>query len=114
MLGFQIERRINESILLQKWLRNTSNIKDDAYETLVLAYSKKLDLLVLASSITRSDVEEESSPPSLEDVVTNSKEETTNLEDTTPALTPQFATSSNKLNDPPMALGSTQYVLNKV
>lgn len=114
MLRFQIERRIIESILLQKWLRNTSNIKDDAYETLILAYSRGLDLLVLANSITRSNVEEESSPPSSKDVVTNSKEETTNLEDTTPTVTPQFATSSNKLNDPPVALGSTQYVLNKV
>jgi Leucine-rich repeat (LRR) protein len=69
---------------------------------------------MLANSITRSDVEEESSPPYLEDVVTDSKEKITNLEDTTPMATPQFATSSNKLNDPPMALGSTKYVLNKV
>ncbi len=100
--------------MLQKWLTNPSNIKDDAHETPVLTYSRELDLLVLVNSITRSDVEEESSPPYLEDVVTDSKEKTTNLEDTTSAATPQFATSSNKLNDPPMALGSTQYVLNKV
>jgi hypothetical protein len=46
-----------------------------------------LDILVFANSITRSDVEEESSPPYLEDVVTGSKEEMMNLEDTTPMVT---------------------------
>jgi hypothetical protein len=55
LLGFQtqIDKRISESILLWKWLRNASDVKDDAYETLVLAYNKKLNVLVLVSSITR-------------------------------------------------------------
>jgi hypothetical protein len=49
--------------LLQKWPRNVFDIKDDAYEKLILAYSKELDVLISVSSITRSDVEEENSPP---------------------------------------------------
>jgi hypothetical protein len=98
LLGFQVERRINQSILLQKWMRNTFNNKDDAYKTLILAYNRELDFLVLANSITRSDVEEESSPPYPENVVMNSKKETMNSKDTTPMPTPHFATSSNKLN----------------
>jgi Leucine-rich repeat (LRR) protein len=54
-----------------------------------------LDILILANSITRSDVEEESSPPYPEDVVIGSKKEMMNLEDTTPMITSQFAMSSN-------------------
>ncbi len=37
-----------------------------------------------------------------------------NLEDPTPIATPQFAASSNELNDPPMAPNLTQYVHNRV
>ncbi len=57
----------------QKWLRNALNVKDNAYETLIFAYSRKLDLFVLASNITISNVEKESSPPYLEDAMTDSK-----------------------------------------
>jgi len=56
LFGFQAERRISESILLQKWSRNIFDIKDDAYETTIFAYNRELDLLVLANNITRSDV----------------------------------------------------------
>jgi hypothetical protein len=66
-----------------------------------------LDVLVSANSITRNDVEEENSPLYLEDVVMDSEEEMTNLENTTPIVTPQSTIGSNKLNGPPMALGST-------
>jgi hypothetical protein len=59
-------------------------------------------------------VEEENSPPYLQEVVIESREETTNLEKTTSVATPQFTTGSNKLNNPPMAPDSTQYVQNKV
>jgi len=52
-------------------------------------------------------VEEENSPLYLEDVVMDSEEEMTNLENTTPIVTPQSTIGSNKLNGPPMALGST-------
>jgi hypothetical protein len=48
LLGFQAKRRINESFLLQKWLKNVFDTEDDAYETPIFAYSIKLDLLVLA------------------------------------------------------------------
>jgi hypothetical protein len=114
LLGFQTKRRINESILLQKWPRNVSNTKDNAYETIVLAYSRELDLLVLASSITKSYVEEDNSPPYLRDVIINLKEETMNSKDTTSVVTPQSAMSSNKLNDPLMACSLGQYVWSKV
>jgi hypothetical protein len=76
--------KINESILLWKWPRNIFDVEDDAYETPILAYNRKLDVFILASSITGSDVEEESSPPYLENVVTILEEEMTNLQDTTP------------------------------
>jgi Leucine-rich repeat (LRR) protein len=85
--------------LLQKWLKNIPNVEDDAYETLVFTYNRELDLIELASSITISDVEKESSPPYLEDTMMDSKEETTNLEDTTSMVTPQFAMGSIELND---------------
>ncbi len=49
--------------MLQKWPNNVSNVEDNAYETLVFAYNKELDVLVPANSITKSNVKEESSPP---------------------------------------------------
>ncbi len=58
-------------------------------------------------------MEEESSPPYPKDVMTNSKDEMMNLEDTTSMATPQFVVGSNELNDPPMAPRLSQYVWNK-
>jgi hypothetical protein len=71
----------------------------------MFVYSRELDLLVSANFITRNNVEEENSPPYLKFIVTNSKEAMTNYEDTTPMAIPQSTMGSNKLNDPPMALG---------
>lgn len=88
LLKFQTNNRISKSILLQKWPKNASDTEDDAYETLVLAYNKELDIHVLASSITKSDVEEESSPPYPTYVMTNSEEEMTILKNTTPIVIP--------------------------
>jgi hypothetical protein len=88
MLGFQAKRRINKSILLQKWPRNISNVEDDEYETPILAYNRELDLLVSTSSITRSDVEEKNSPPYPKDVVMDLEKKTKILEDTTLGATP--------------------------
>ncbi len=108
--------------MLQNWPRNASNTKDNEYETLVLAYSRKLDSLMLASCITRSPKEEESSPPHTEDVLMDSKEEIENTlppfqgyagmdsENMAPTPTPQSAMGSNKFNDSPMEPGSTQYI----
>jgi hypothetical protein len=73
LLGFQVDKRMNKSILLRKWPRNSSDVVNDAYETPILAYNRELDVFVLANSITISNVEEESSPPYSEDVVINSK-----------------------------------------
>jgi hypothetical protein len=44
MLIFQAKRRINKSILLRKWPRNAFDVEDNAYETLILVYSRELDL----------------------------------------------------------------------
>ncbi len=99
LLRFQVERRISKSILLRKWMRNASNAKDDAYETKVFTYNRELDVLIWANFITRIDVEEESSPPYIKDVVRDLEEETTNLVDTTPTTTPQFAMNFHELND---------------
>jgi hypothetical protein len=64
------------------------DIEDDAYETPKLAYNKKLNLLILVSSITRSSVEEDNSPPFLEDTMLDLEKETTNSENTAPTTTP--------------------------
>ncbi len=64
--------------MLWNWPKNASNVEDDEYKTPKLSYSKKLDSLILTSCITRSQEEEESSPPHIEDVVTNSKKEMEN------------------------------------
>ncbi len=53
-------------------------IEDDEYETPVFTYNKELDSLVSANYITKSPKEEDSSPPHIEDVVMDSKEETKN------------------------------------
>ncbi len=44
LLRFQAKRKINELILLRKWLRSVFDVEDDAYETLVLIYNRELDL----------------------------------------------------------------------
>jgi DNA-binding transcriptional regulator GbsR (MarR family) len=69
-------------------LRNVFHVEDNVYKKQVLAYNKELDVLVSANFITISDLEEENPPPYSKDVVTNSKEEMTNLENTTPTATP--------------------------
>jgi hypothetical protein len=38
--------RISKSILLRKWSRNAFDVEDNAYETLVLDYNRKLDVFV--------------------------------------------------------------------
>jgi hypothetical protein len=106
MFKFQADKIISELILLHKWSRNAFNTEDDAYKTPIFAYSRELDVLVLASSIIKSNVEEESSPAYLEDAMIDLKEETTNLENTTPIATPQSTMGSNEVNDPLMPLGS--------
>jgi hypothetical protein len=82
MLGFQTKRKINKSILQQKWPRNVSNVEDDEYETPILTYNIELDLLVSTSSITRSDVEEKNSPPYPKDVVMDLEKKTKILDTT--------------------------------
>jgi hypothetical protein len=79
---------MNQLILLRKWPKNAFDAENDAYETPILAYNRELDVLVSAKSITKCDVEEESSSPYSKDVMTNSKKEMTNLKDTTPSATP--------------------------
>jgi len=82
LLEFQVDRRINELILLQKWLKNAFNAKNDALKTPILVYNRELDVLVSTSSIIKSNVEEESSLPYLKDAMMDLKEETTSLENT--------------------------------
>ncbi len=88
MLGFQVERKISESILLWKWPKNVFDVENNAYKTSIFAYIKKLDFLILVSCITKSNVEEESSPPYLEDATKNLKEEMMNSKDTTSTIMP--------------------------
>jgi hypothetical protein len=74
--------------LLQKWLRNTFDVEDNAYKTSLFTYSRELDILISANFIIRSDVEEKSSPPYPKDVMMDLKEETMNSENTTLRVTP--------------------------
>ncbi len=74
--------------MLWKWLKNDSDVENNAYKTLIFAYNKELELLVLASCITKSDVEEENSPPYPKDAMTDLEKEMMNLENTTMAATP--------------------------
>ncbi len=100
--------------ICQKLKHGKLDVQDNAYETLVLAYNKELDVLVSANFIIKSNVKKERSPPYSEDVVANSKEETTNMEDSTLMATPQSTIGSNELNEPPMEPSSAQYVKKRV
>jgi hypothetical protein len=52
---------------------HASNIEDDAYETLVLIHNRKSDVLISVSSITKSNVGKENSPPYSKYAMTNPK-----------------------------------------
>lgn len=65
---------------------------------------------MLTSSIIQSEVEEESSPPYLEDTMMNLEKEMMNLEDTVLAIIPHSTMGSIKLNDPPIAPSLAQYI----
>jgi hypothetical protein len=69
---------------------NGFDVENNVYETSILAYSRKLGLVVLASCIIRSNVEEEKSPPYIEDAMTNLEEKMMNSKDTTSTTTPQW------------------------
>ncbi len=56
--------------MLRKWSRNVFDDEEDAYETPIFIYSRELDIPILISSIIRSDVEKDNSPPYPKDVVT--------------------------------------------
>jgi hypothetical protein len=62
LLGFQARRRIVNQSCYEKWPNSTSNIEDDAYETPILTYNKKMDLLILAISIIKSDMWKRKAP----------------------------------------------------
>jgi len=74
----------------------------------------------------RSPKEKESSPPHIEDVMTNSKEKientlppfqgyaATNLKNMILMPTPQSVVGSNELNNSPMEPSLTQYIQSKV
>jgi hypothetical protein len=58
MFKFQTNRKINQSILQQKWPRINTYIKDDPYEMFILAYNKEMDQLMPTNSFTTSEEEE--------------------------------------------------------
>jgi len=91
--------------MLNKWINfkknwpiTVSNIKDDPYELLAFAYSKKMDQLVPISNITTSKLEAPNSPTYLEGVMTDLNDE----EDTMPLSTPRSAMGSNDMNPTPL------------
>jgi hypothetical protein len=55
--------------LLQNWPRNASNVEENEYKTLVVAYGRELDSLISTSYIIRSLEEEESPPPHIENAM---------------------------------------------
>jgi hypothetical protein len=89
LLGFQVDYKINKSILQQKWPRNSNDEHDNPYKSLILAYNIEMDQLVPTNIITISKVEELISPTCLEGVMTNSKDVMANSEETTSLGTPR-------------------------
>jgi hypothetical protein len=61
--------------------RNAKDSKDDLHVSLVFAYSKKMDQLVLANNITNNGVEESSLPTCLKEVMIDLDDMMTNLEE---------------------------------
>ncbi len=84
--------------LTKKWPNNTSNLEDDPYESLVFAYNKKMDQLVVANNIITCEVEDPSSPPWPEVTMMDWDEVTTDLEETMSVSTPSSTISSNEMN----------------
>jgi hypothetical protein len=65
----------------QFYNKNAKDSKDDLHVSLVFAYSKKMDQLVLANNITNNGVEESSSPTCPKEAMTNLDDIMTNLEE---------------------------------
>jgi len=53
LLGFQKPKKIDDSILKRKWLRNNLHVEDDPYETLIFAYNKEMDQQVVTHHYTK-------------------------------------------------------------
>jgi hypothetical protein len=51
-------KKIIESISQQKWSRNNSIIRDNAYKSLAFAYIKEMDELMSAYNIVNNEEEE--------------------------------------------------------
>ncbi len=87
LLGFQVSRKVNDSILKKRWPRNDTDVEDDSYQTPSLSYNKEMDQLMVANTITngvdtedilRFDDEKESEMPKTtypKDTMTDSEEE---------------------------------------
>jgi hypothetical protein len=43
LLGFNAPKKINNSILENKWLRNYSNVEDDPYKAPIFAFNEEMD-----------------------------------------------------------------------
>jgi hypothetical protein len=56
-MGFNVPKKIIDSILKKKWPINNLDVEDDPYKALVLTYSKEMDQLVEANTNT-NEVEE--------------------------------------------------------
>jgi hypothetical protein len=56
-MGFNVPKKIIDSILKKKWPKNNLYVEDDPYKALVFTYSKEMDQLVEVSTNT-SEVEE--------------------------------------------------------
>jgi hypothetical protein len=112
-------KKISNSILEKKWPRSNSNVKDDPYEALVLAYSREMDQLVEANTIS-NEVEEEDfvvcpngemtklndkkestvpNTPCPEDAMSNEEEESMEL------TIPRTKTCSNDVSNIPKKIG---------
>jgi hypothetical protein len=128
-MGFQVSKKINDSILEKRWPRNDTDVKDDPYETPTLVYNREMNQLVVAN-IINSEVEKENIL-GLNDKEGSEGPETTHLRDTiidsdeekeesmTPrskmdeemeeSTTPRSRMGSNNVNSTTRKIGSIQY-----
>ncbi len=129
-MGFQVSRKINDSILEKRWPRNDTDVEDDPYETPTLVYNREMDQLVVANivnneveekNILGSDDKEESEGPETthpRDTTVDSNEE--KEEPATPrskmdeeveeSTTPRSKMGSNNVNNTKRKIGFTHYI----
>ncbi len=116
MLGFQVSKKKNDSILEKRWPRNDTNIENDPYQTHALAYNREMDQLVRANIVSNEvdeediiGLDEKEESEVLKDITKDLEEE----KEATNSTTPRSKMGSNDMNNTPKENGYAQYVQHK-